>query len=194
MARSRRSSLWARLLFVFPLFAMGGGATFVLTGCECDDDDHDDCDDDHEDHHSTAAPTGAAANLVSPRDEANRLHVYRAVPATDPGAHPYRRLLDIQGISIFSTSPDGQYGKRELRLFTEALLRANPDLIGIPPEAGELVFRDVKFLEKAVLVRFKQTTSLPKPVVTLPRAHVVFVFDPLGHLVQIDNTTRVAPD
>ncbi len=144
-----------------------------------DDDDVSNCDDDDDDGWGYAtAPTGP------PRFE---LLDYRLEGSTEPDAHPVRRVLEIRGLSLFGILGPGEYGTAELKTVTRNVLDANPQLLGLPEEAGTLRFQSVQFGNRLIVVQYVQES----PVVDGADAGVTFLFDQFGNLFQIENTTVV---
>lgn len=170
----------------------------------CYDDDDDDFDDDDDDFDLTAdggggpgTHDGGAAPLPD-ADAGLRLVTYEMIPSDEPGAHPVRRLVAIEGVSM-RVAPPATPDESALAAFTKLVLFENWDLIGLPAAAGLLEFDGATFPEGEMRVRYAQRPS-PLGVVsgfdgsTGSGGAMTFVFDRLGNLVEIDNATRVGVD
>ncbi len=197
--------LAARLVLLLPFVGLLGHSSCAVATCAGDDcDDFDDDDDDDNDANTSLTRGGGldaaaarSSGFAFPTNEAGalRLTVFRTIAATDPRSHPVRRLVDIEGISLFEPLGDGEVGEEDLRAFTERLLQDNFDLIGLPVRSGRLLFADARFLDSAILVSYVQeTSSMFETPRLVPGARLLFEFDRLGRLVSIDNTTRIDPD
>jgi hypothetical protein len=153
-------------------------------GCSCNDDSSDDCDDD-----GAVAGTPIAAGT-----EALLLTAFELIPSEEPGAHPARRLLCTGGPSLFGAFGPGEYGGAAVAAFTAAVRGANPDLLGLAPEAGRLVLRSVELYGTYTLVRWAQVPPGGATLAdALPGRGMDFLLDGHGILVQVDNTTLLHP-
>ena len=186
-----------RFFLLFPVLG-----TLVHSACyvsDCDDDGSDDCDDDgHNNLHHPARDPGAGISALplSENDaEELRLRTFEIVPSTDLRSHPVRKVVRIEGISIFSQGGSGEYGKEELHQFTERILDENEDLLRVPASSGRLRFAGVAFLEEAIRVTYVQERPALSGVSgRVHGARMIFAFDRLGNLIEIDNTTRIELD
>ncbi len=203
--RALARRLVAHLTLLLPVAGAIGYSSCIYVADDCDDDFDDDddfCDDDDDNGSiALAAPRsglqarGVTAAGAWESEEALRLRDFRIVPGVNPRAHPIRRLSDIQGISVLEEPGTSEHGEEQLRAFTQRVFEANRDLIGLPARAGMLVFDQVHFLTSEIWVVFDQRTSpFFGPVRMVPGAHLVFVYDRLGNLIELDNTTLVQPD
>lgn len=190
-ATAGKALLTILVLFLSSTFLLGGTCSWSFcTNCDDDDGDLDD-----EDERVTI---GANESDTGPADDL-RLRDYVLQVATDPGAHPTRRVLEIQGLSLSRVFGPGAFGQEELFQFTDLVLAGNTDLIGLPVEAGILVRDRVVFRPNGVLVLYtqqifegQQDFEGPNPRL-LENAHLLFHLDPFGSLVEIDNLTYLAP-
>jgi hypothetical protein len=119
-----------------------------------------------------------------------------------PGHHPVSRLRDIRGLSVARLDELGVVGAEDFSAFTQAVLAENPALLGLPPAAGRLHPRSVHFLDEIIAVVHQQVrpgSPAGKPWAALlpgdeiPGSEMVFVFDLLGRLLQIENRTTLPP-
>lgn len=121
-----------------------------------------------------------------------------------PGHHPIARLRDIRGLSVIPLDQLGVVGADDFLHFTSLVMDANPDLLGLPPAAGHLRPRSVHFLDEIIAVVHEQVH--PAHVLSLeqalsghqvpppdprPDGQMIFVFDLLGRLLQIENQTTI---
>lgn len=145
----------------------------------CHDHDHDGrCDDDH---HLEGGESGG---------DALELERYALVPSDAADRHPVRAITRIEGIGFDPAVTENGAGISELRDFTGRLFRVNPDLLGLRSDAGALTFDGVRAGSGPVAVHWRQTADhfdVPED------AGVRFVFDALGRLRHVDNTTMVPP-
>lgn len=171
------------VLFVALLGFLGSGECFAHTG-HCDDDDHGCHPHDDDDHFSSSGPGPQPAT-----EEAFELRTYTLVRAEEEHAHPVRRLLDVEGVSLTRAWGPGTFGTDEFEEFTAQVLFANQGLIGLPPSAGRLDFVDVDFGEEIVVTWLQRAPDAEGRMVFVPEAELVFAFDHFGSLVRIENTT-----
>ncbi len=122
---------------------------------------------------------------------ANRLQTFDLVKSVEDGAHPIRRITHIEGVSIFASYGAGEFGSETFQEFASSILSANQHLLGLPAAAGTHAFHEVTFSSEAILVSYLQVMSDEKP---LPGASVIFLFDRLGELREIENTTWAHPE
>jgi hypothetical protein len=151
-------------------------------GHNCDDDD-DCCDDD--DHYYYY---GSGGGPLSDPAEAYRLRQFEIQAGADPAAHPIAALTDIRDFSIFAIQGPGEYGEQHFREFTERVLTFNSDLLGLPARAGSLVFQSVEYLDSHLIVTWGQASPVPADAGSMAGA-VFFLFDAMGQLLQIENST-----
>jgi len=189
--------------------------------CFDDDDDNDEgCDDDDDfdaTHGGTPAPSaldirqrlhelgggipvgeGVAAPqqaLLELKPGATRLVDYAIELDPRGGHHPVARVVEIDDLSIFEVHAAGMLGCAEFAAFTSAVLADNPELLGLPASAGHLRPRSVHFLDDLVVVVHEQCAGPGCDALApaLPDGEVVFVFDLLGRLLQIENRTTLPP-
>lgn len=173
--------------------------------CYDDDDDDDFDDDDDDDFHLTPGGGGPAtagdggASPLPAADAGLRLVTYRLLESDEPGAHPVRRLVGIEGIAMRAAPEAATGGDGAFAEFTKLVLFENWDLIGLPASAGVLVFDGTSRLDGETRVRYAQRPS-PLGVLsgfdggTGAGLAMTFVLDGQGKLVEIDNATRVAFD
>ena len=171
-----------------------------------DHDCHDDPNDPHhcDDHHNDVfggpdqSPRGSVSPAHSRSDDAVdelRLRICEVVPSTDLRAHPIRKVVQIEGISLPGSAGPRGYSEERLQEFTARVLSENEDLIGLPALSGRLRFSHVQFLTRTIRVTYQQErqsfSAVPGRV---SGARMTFVFDRVGNLLEIDNTTRIDLD
>jgi hypothetical protein len=134
------------------------------------------------------APTGPGAQAL-------RLTHYAVDLEPRAGRHPVARLRDIQGLSVFHLGPRGAVGAAEFSTFSAHVLAANPELLGLPPTADPLVPRRVSFQDEIIAVVYEQVTAdgAPAHLGDSDDGQMIFVFDLLGRLLQIENRTLLPP-
>jgi len=139
-----------------------------------------------------ASLTGAGPLVPEASEHSYELTSYRIEAADEPGAHPVRRVTRIRDLSLFELWGPGEYGAREFALFSARVRAANGTLLALPKGAGRLRLEEVLFTDTLVVVRHAQVAAgAPSGAEPIPGAEQLFVFDLLGALVQIENTTRV---
>ncbi len=138
-------------------------------------------------------PLGFGALAGEPGDAT--LTDYAVDLATEPGRHPVARVRDIRGVSVFALEKLGVVGADDFSRFTQRLVDENPDLLGLPPGAGHLRPRRVHFLDGLVAVVHEQVPGAPGDpwAAPLEDAEVVFAFDLLGRLLQVENRAVLPP-
>jgi hypothetical protein len=116
--------------------------------------------------------------------------------ATEPGRHPVGRLHSDQGLALPELWGPGPWGDEALIAFTREVIRANPELLALPPAVGRLRAAGVHALDHVLVVEFEQAAPRAGLVgggdlEALPDAAAWFVFDGLLRLVEIRNNTLV---
>ena len=150
------------------------GSSCVVHYESCHDDDFDhDCDG----HARTLLPATGV-----------RLERAELVRSRAPGRHPIRLVRGIEGIAVPASEPDGPVA-RDYRALANAVLAANPALLGLPPEAGVLAPAEVLRDGDGVRVLFLQLAERDGAVRAVPDASVTFRFDGRARLRVIENTT-----
>ena len=111
--------------------------------------------------------------------------------APEPERHPVRRVVDVIGVALPPEWPKDSQG------FVHAgalIIEANPELLGLPTWAGELVAVSVARDGALIWVRFAQVWRLETGLLGAPGGGAVaFGFDDLGRLIELTNTTLVYP-
>ncbi|MEM7204573.1 MAG: hypothetical protein AAF628_30225 [Planctomycetota bacterium] len=124
-----------------------------------------------------------------------RLEHYREVPSAGPGAHPIARLEDIGNVSVGSLGRRGAFTPDDLVECAARVLRDNPELIGLPADAGTLVYAGLEPDAGAgPRVRYLQVAPPALGGTALPGAGLAFEFDAQGRLLAIDVDTVLHPD
>jgi hypothetical protein len=211
-AEVRGGSLLARLAAVFGRIAVASchlvfyasvagvlnGATCVVGVADCDDDDDfdddDECVDDDDDF-----STGEAIAESAPSGNPYRLRSYRLVEATAPWHHPVAAVEEIEGLSVLSVRGPGVYDLEALCDFAAEVYCANPDLLGLPPEAGWIRYRDVGVEGTScsciTVVTYEQIRcDSEEGIVPVEGATVRFSFNASGKLLRIENDTLLSFD
>lgn len=208
------------LVLCFAGLAVMGGGTCVWiddddSRCFDDDDDNDQgCDDDD------FLTTGPREIIPGPADINKKLADLGAGQAAQPGEwsgvsfpelkagdtilteyvvdlaqeagrHPVARVRDIRHLSVFDMTTHGLAGSQDFTRFSQEVLDANPELLGLPEAAGHLRPRSVHFLDDLVVIAHEQVAGSPQDLdaPAIPGAELLFVFDMLGRLHQIENRT-----
>lgn len=115
--------------------------------------------------------------------------------APEPERHPVRRVVGVRHVALpLGWSADAQGFARAATLVIEA----NPELLGLPPWAGELLVVEVARSGALIWVRFAQVwrghDESAIGLVGVPGGGgVALGFDDLGQLVELTNTTLVYP-
>ncbi len=187
-----RGQLLLPLLLLFGSFCVLNASHCYVTwddddddGCGDDDDFDDDdfCDDDDD---------FTASNHLNPRPADYRLHDYRLVSTLESGRHPVAGLLEIQNVSLYALLGPGEYTDPDLQLFSDQILVANQDLLGLPQGSGALVFREVRHFDTFFEIVYQQI--LPGDsggLIAREDAELHLLFDLMGNLRQIRNATFI---
>jgi hypothetical protein len=124
--------------------------------------------------------------------DAYRPSHYRVILSDTPGRHPVAAITDIEGLSLKDTWGPGNYGPEQIDAFARSVLTANAELLG--PGIENLLSESVLFDDHLVIARFVQelSTDLVSADV-IPETEVLVVFDGLGRLVHIKNSTCSSP-
>ena len=209
MARSSLAPLWrllSRVGLAACLLSVLGGS-FTCSWRSHHDDDHDKEDDD--DEQSEQAQVATLAPMTVRRDAALRdrgddqagasvfvLDDYRLLDAAvqfgGRGEATVRRVTDIRGLSLGRAFGDGPWSLPMFEAFAQRVREANPAWLALPARAGALLPTPAGLVDARVLVRWVQVLHAADPAqAALPVDGLVFAFDPLGDLLQIENDVRV---
>ena len=108
-----------------------------------------------------------------------------------PGHHPIARLRDIRGLSVTDFANLPHVNAEALSRFSRAIIAANPDLLGLPPAAGQLRGAGTHVLDSLIMIVHEQVSARTpfhqQGIAT--GGEMIFVFDLLGRLVHIENRT-----
>lgn len=158
--------------------------------CCDDDDDHLCCfsDDDDDDFFAVASRTGGAGQ---PRLDPFHIGEHERIPGFEASEHPLAAVIPVNGPALFAAGLPHSAGMAELEEFTSSVLMANPELFGMPDEAGELFFATVESTPVRIVVTWEQWFGLGEDA--LPGGTVRFELDGLGRLLRVENTTLLQP-
>ena len=153
-----------------------------------------DCDHEHGHHDGCGGDTGRAEDggdgAWDLRPWVIREHggVERA---PEPERHPVRRVVGVRDVALPAEWPEDAQGFARAAAL---VIEANPELLGLPAWAGELVVVNVARDGALIWVRFAQVWRRPAGLVGAPGGGgVALAFDDLGRLVELTNTTLVYP-
>lgn len=182
METSPSQSSWSRVLrawLVLPLASVLTAGTCYYHSYDCHHH-HDDCHDHHHDHHHAKL----SEDLV--------LREFRSELSDVTRAHPLQRVYRIAGIGLDGPIETDRFDEPELEDFTRRVYQANRSLIGLPPQAGRLVFEAVtvgsETRRETIEVRWLQVAH-DEPSPGRAAGHMTFVLNPLGELEEIRNET-----
>jgi len=111
--------------------------------------------------------------------------------APEPERHPVRRVVGVRDVVLPLEWPRDAQGFARA---AELVIEANPELLGLPTWAGELIVVRVAREGELIQVHFAQVWSRPGGQVGAPGGGgVALGFDHLGRLLELTNTTLVYP-
>jgi len=134
---------------------------------------------------------GTGAYLADPA--AYRLTKFTLIAGKAGGDTPFQILTKFQGISLLALGGGNLNSTEVLRMATERLLLANPQLFGSSGDAVDFSFARVRFLEEAIEVYYRRWKADADP--SHEASEVLFVFDRQGGLARVEIGPRasVAP-
>jgi hypothetical protein len=159
----------------------------------------------HKDNDDTeqASPAGEAGGLISSWKDGHDLILPELgssdIKLTDfvadldprPGHHPIARLREIRGLSVTDFDNLSHVNAEALSRFSRAIITANPDLLGLPPAAGQLRSAGAHVLDSLIMIVHEQVSAQTpfhqQGIAT--GGEMIFAFDLLGRLVHIENRT-----
>ncbi len=162
---------------------------------------HDDCSQGSGQHDGCGGDTGGAQDDGDDGDGARNLAAWvirehgGIERAPEPERHPVRRVVGVRHVALPLGWPqDAQGFARAAALVIEA----NPELLGLPPWAGELSVVNVVQSGELIWVRFAQVWRTHDEsgvgLIGAPGGGgVALGFDDMGRLVELTNTTLVHP-